>query len=285
MRYFIEVVPPGEPGIRHEVSPGSGTLGTGPDDIVRLPGGSIVGPAALRLKVGSAGVEVHARDSACSFSYQGQTCKSAAAGWGEEIYLGSTRLALVAEQAKKKGGSPVLIVLAIFVLLFAVGGLLRLTEPGFMRGKPPQPPTLSAGEVSCRATSPDAARIRAEEARALGQAKEERYPFSRPDGVRALRLYREASSCFAAAGLSAERKGVEADFDAWSETLQRDFRDLRLRLDMALRDQDTRRALSAARALETMLSAAVEAEDAPTGDYGRWLSSTKQRLQVKAAKK
>lgn len=286
MRYFVEVVSPGEAGTRHEVSDGAGTLGTGPGDIVRLPAGSIVGPAALRLSVNARGVEVSARDSACSFAYQGQTHTSALVKWGDELYLGATRLHLVAEEGKKKGASPILIVVGIFVLVFVAGGLHKLTEPGFRLGPAPEPPALSAGAAVCRASSPEAAHVRAQEAEALARSKEERYPFSRPDGVRAMQHYREASKCFETAGLLSEKKRVEAALEAWSETLQRDLRDLRLRLDMALRDQDTARALSAARALESMLSAASEV---PAGDssegYSRWLSSTKRQLQARASNK
>ncbi len=286
MRYFVEVVSPGEPGIRHEVSAGTGTLGTGAGDIVRLPGGSIVGPAALKLNVGSGGIEIDSRDSACSFTYSGQSRRSAHVKWGEEIYLGGTRVSLVAEEGKKKGASPIVIMLGIFGLLFAAGTVLKLTEPGFRLAQAPEPPALSVGVPACRASSPDAARARAHEAEALARAKEERYPFSRTDGVRALHHYREAATCFETAGLSSEKERVEGDLDAWSNRIERDFRDLRLRLDLALRDQDAGRALSAARALESMLSAASEVSDGdPKEDYSRWLSSTKRQLQAKASEK
>lgn len=281
MRYFVEVVPPGEPGTRHEVSAGFGTLGTGAGDIVRLPGGSIAGPAALRLSVDSGGVEISSRDSACSFTYLGQSCKWAVARWGDEVFLGATRLTLVAQEGKKRRASPLFIVVAIFALLFAIGGVLRLSDPGFLRGRAPEPPVLASSEVPCRATTTEAARMRAKQARDLGYAKEERYPFSRVDGIHALQLYREASSCFKKAGLSDQDSLVREQLKSWSMTVERDFRDLRLRLDFALRDRDTQRALVAARALESMLSAASEE---PPSDYGRWLLNTKKHLQAEVSK-
>jgi hypothetical protein len=216
------------------------------------------------------------------FNFQGIGCNEAHVRWGQEIYLGPARLSFVAEEGKKKAANPVLFVAVFFALLFALGGLLRLLDSGLMRGAPPEPPVFLAGEVPCRASSAEAARVRAEEALALGLAKEERYPFSRKDGVRALGLFEEASSCFEKAALPEEREKVRKQVNTWSETLERDFRDLRLRLDLALRAQKTEEALEAARALESMLSAVAEE---PKEDYSRWLSLTKWQLQARAPRK
>lgn len=282
MRYFIEVISPGTSGTRVEVHIGSASLGTGADDEVHLTGGSIAGPRALRLNITEGGVELTARDSACNFTYQGKLSESCQLAWGEEIYLGTTRLAFVVEETRQTKTSPLLLVVAIFGLLFAVGGVIRLSDNMLTGATAPAPPALTPGPSACRATTLDAALESAEQTHALATAKAERYPFHRADGVLALELYLEASSCFAKAKLHDKQKQVQSEYELWSERIDRDLRDLRLRLNLALREDDTSAALDSVEALQSMLEHISSRKgDSAATEYQRWLSVTEQRLRAR----
>lgn len=144
-----------------------------------------------------------------------------------------------------------------------------------------EPPPLAPSVEGCPIEQPDAARHHAVAAEAAARAKEERQPFSRRDGVEALRLYAEAQGCYAVVGAEEDARRVQAEFERWSAALEEEYASLRLRLRLALDQKRFEEALATARALEILLGPAPGADEDP---YRSWLGAVRRELEWKVSR-
>jgi hypothetical protein len=133
----------------------------------------------------------------------------------------------------------------------------------------PKPPELFDGIVPC--SRPHNPSNRAAEATEAGLAKMERYPFEARDGVAAVRLLLEAKECHAAAYAGTRAFPVRERLESWIQRIRRDYRSRRLRLRLALQNDDRRTALREVRSLRKLLAHR-------DGDYPAWLAGLERRL-------
>lgn len=171
--------------------------------------------------------------------------------------------------------------LAAASTIAVVGAALLLDlQPEEVSSREVEPPPLAVSVEGCPEQQPDSARHHAVAAEAAARAKEERQPFSRRDGVEALRLYAEAQGCYAAVGAEEDARRVQAELERWSAFMNDEYASLRLRLRLALDQKRFEEALSAARAIEVLLSAAGSDED----PYRGWLGSVRRELERKVSR-
>ncbi len=283
MGYFVEVYESRGPGERHELQLGERTIGGDPGDTVRLSARNIAGPRALKLTLSPGGLLVVSRDSAAKFVWDGQALGRASLEWGSEVYLGQTRLVFVKVDPKETKRSPLVPVAALCAMAVTVALIGGLNREDFSTSTGPQPPALTQGESeSCDTNDKEAAGHQAIDNLLLAEAKGERYPFERQDGLEALRRYRKAAACFSTAGLSQQSAQAEMAKSRWELRLQGDLRDLRLRLDLALRAKDWPEALRTIRAIESMTWRGAASSE---GEYAKWLKKLSFQLETRIARK
>lgn len=279
MKYFVEIYEGRHAGRRYEVAAGEATIGNSAGDIVRLSGGGIAGPAALKMKVSAAGVELHARDSAAKFSWQGESRSEALIPWGGEVFLGHCRLAFIHTERGKSGSSPVVPVLVATMVVLAISLLVKMGRSEVSATAPAEPPPLTELEDSTCPKEKATAAAWGNHLLAQARANVERYPFSRRDGIEALTRYTAAEACFKLGGQDISSTTEERE--KIQKRLNRDYRDLRLRLELALRKKDYDSARLAAKGLNELFRARFES---PKGDYDKWVSKTLARLEARAEK-
>lgn len=283
MRYFVEVHVPRGPAERHELQLGSLTLGSGRTDSIRLGDSVGLGVSALRLEVRESHVAVFTTaTSPGSISLHGVPQKEADVAWGDEVFLGAIRLSFGVEVTARSQARPWVLAGFAACALLGLGGLGLAVEPDDATdGDALEAPQLLASKLTCPEKESHRATNVARGALASAIAKEQRAPFSRSDGVEALRLYQEAAGCFRQGGDPDAAGQAGRSFERWSAVMAEDYSSLRLQLRVALQAEAHQDALASGRALETLLDAA---RVSPTDKYRTWLSALLRRLERRVSR-
>jgi hypothetical protein len=274
MRYFVEIHGAGVVSQRHELLEEQAALGVAPEASVRVQVANSIEMPLLLLARQPDAITVRLPERVPgTLTFRGEATRAAAVPWGEDVYVGSIRLAFVAESGKpqRSGG----ILLAVGLLAAAAVGAALLGSDHF--GGPKQteidPPPLVKATTTCAEHGAEPAKTFASQALSRARAKRQRAPFDRADGVNALELFGQADACFEAAGSLMDAEVAKNERAELQGQLDAEYSALRLRLRVSLDQQRYRDAAAAVQALERLL--------APQGPspYRTWLADLRQDLE------
>lgn len=274
MRYFVEIHGAGVLSQRHELLEEQAAIGVAPEASVRVQVASGIDLPLILVARQSDAITVRLPERVPgTLTFRGEATRAASVPWGEDIYVGSLRLAFVAESGKpqRSGG----ILLAVGLLAAAAAGAVVLGSDNF--GGPKQteiePPPLVAATTTCAEHGAEPAKAFAAQALSRARAKRQRAPFDRADGVHALELFGQAQACFEAAGNAADAEVAKNERAELQGQLDAEYSALRLRLRVSLDQKRYGDASAAVQALERLL--------APQGPspYRAWLADLRQDLE------
>ena len=277
MRYFVEIHATGTLPERHDLVDDQASFGTSPEATIRVRGATQLAVPLLLLAVGPDTVTVQIPERIPgALTFRGEATRAVAVPWGEDVYVGGTRLAFVSTSGSRKGPNSA-VVLAVTVALLAAGAvILRWADPASPTAHDAEPPAL-APAANCAEQNADGANSRAVKALVEAHAKQERAPFDRRDGVEALKLLSEAKACFDTAGMTAQATVAEQERVAWQQQMDEEYAALRLRLRVALDQNRVADALTALKGLEALVAKQARSP------YRAWLSSVRRDLERRTA--
>lgn len=217
-----------------------------------------------------------ARGVATPVLYQGHYVDSQEVPWGAELDVGTVTLR-IGEPIKKVEARE-----ASTKSLYRIGGLavLALAAFYFFQKTPLRPPKApatapsivnEAEEVECTASAADAT-DRAAELLSAAPAYWQRYPFDAQEGIRAARLFGEASSCFARLNNRQLNVEMKRERQEIVKTIKRDYHTYRLQLSRALKNKEHVRADYLVGKLANFL------QHRP-GEYTEWLGRVNRYLR------
>lgn len=173
--------------------------------------------------------------------------------------------------------SPLIPIAGVLVLLCA--GLATLKSRAALSGADSDveaPALLSPDSARCPVADPAQAAVRATAAEHEARVKREQFPFEPADGVDAFRLWGEASACYRLSGDTAAHDRTFAAREDWGRIVGEHYAALRLRLQVAQRQQRDVDALEAVRDLQRLLRDR-------RGPYLDWLRETRDALERQQA--
>lgn len=274
MRYFVEIHGAGVVSQRHELLDEQAALGATPEASVRVEmrDGTDMPLILLARQAEAIAVRLPERVPG-TLTFRGEPTRTALVPWGEDVYVGSVRLAFVAESGKpgRSGG----VVLAVGLLAAAALGAALVGSGQF--GTPKQteiePPPLGEATTTCAEHGIDPAKALASQVLSRARSKRQRAPFDRADGVEALGLFGQAKACFEVAGEPTEAEMARQERAELQTQLDEEYAALRLRLRLSLDQKRYADAAAAVQALERLL--------APKGPspYRAWLTDLRQDLE------
>jgi hypothetical protein len=277
MARFLELQVRGSQPVELELRTGQVTLGSGAGSDVRVPESSGLLERHLLLTPGDEGVVVAIASHAPGrLVFRGQELREAQVPWGDEAYVANLRLGFLARGAEASRASTLLLLAPVLLLLVGMASLADGT-PEIDPTDSVEAPSLAGPPLPCREAEPGRAEHRGKEAERAAQAKMQRSAFVTREGIEAMDLLAEASTCFRVAGLEAESQRVETALGKWSERLNDDYASARLRLRVALAEERPENALGAVRELEALLAAR------PPSPYTEWLTELRRKLERKKA--
>ncbi len=278
MTYFVEIQVPGLPSQQHELLETKTTVGSGPEAQIRLRETSGLCASHLELTAEREGTLVAlAADAPGSVVFRGQPGRSFRVPWGEEAYVGSTRLGFVAKERKTQRHG-LLLLLPLALLAVGMTVIPKVDGEIDLGADIDPPPLLGATGAPCQERDPGVAGRRAREAERAARAKMERFAFVASEGLAARDLLAESVACYRAAGANTDGERVQVLFDEWSRRMGSEFAAERLRLKVALDGKRHEDALSAVRSLQALLA------ERPASPYSTWLEDLRRQLERKAAK-
>jgi len=274
MKYFVEAEAPGRVPLRFSLPEAVVRLGTATDAELPLEGVAL-GAYHLSIEARSDGVWLCAFGEAdFGFISEGTEKREALVPWGAEVFVGGARLSFLAEVEQKRSTSP--------WLLLALGGALVLLgwQGGEARASSQdetavEAPSFVMAASVCTEQEPAQAHTAAEREELAARSKQERYPFDRSEGLKAVEKYQLAAACWAVAGEGGSSERVKSARDAFEQQLRADYADLRLRLQMELAQGRLRAARRTVEALDAVV--------APLGKtpYRAWLGSLGRSLDAR----
>jgi hypothetical protein len=189
--------------------------------------------------------------------------------WGDEVVLGRTTLRFIGERPSQ---GPNKLVLAAVVVATMVGAWFFTTsrEQGQGASKRPTPPALFAETEPCRVASV-AASAHARQAEQEADTRTQRYRFDALDGVKAVRLYMLASSCYSVAGDGVGAARTLKAVEDWRRQVESAYRNHDMQLRLALDRDDTKRARSELRQLHQFVRDRA-------GPYINWLAGLRKQF-------
>jgi hypothetical protein len=276
---FVEVHIPGGNPERHELLAVRSLVGVGVGASVRVSSASGFDDVELELELKPDGVVVRsATQTHGTITFEGMAVSVAEVPWGEEVFAKGVRLTFLAPSTKRKGPSPVLLLVAPLVLLVAGFVAFQSLRADDTSAREVEAPRLIDDDRPCTQANAEDAKHHAREAERAALAKQERFPFEAQDGVEAATLLGEARACFGTATQEADRARVDAELKQWSERLGQEYAALQLRLRVALDNDRQQDALGACQALEALLTGR------PDSPYRQWLSSVRREAEGKLAR-
>lgn len=182
---------------------------------------------------------------------------------------------------------PWLLVSAVLAVLGVLGQQLLAPAHTGARQEAAQPLQISAllQASACRAADSASLQTRARKLESMAQARMERSVFVPADGPRAALLLSEAQLCFAQADLSADATRTQGLWQQWQQELSTRFGGHRLRLQLALRAQQTARALEEIAGLQALIEGLPQGADSQLGKFARSLAVEQRRLRAVSKKK
>ena len=188
--------------------------------------------------------------------------------WGAELDIGTVTLRLSEPiekvRAREKSQQSLLRIAAMLALALVAFYLMQDTyvppprqnaEAPAIFGDPATPCSMSGDQVSSRAADLNAA----------AEAYWQRYPFDPQEGIRAAKLYGEATACYTSAGNVVMAKKMGEEQRSILEIAERDYQTLKLQLSRALKNKEYVRARDIVRELARFVSHRP-------GPYLEWLA-------------
>jgi hypothetical protein len=274
MRYFVEIHGSGVVSQRHELLDAQATLGATPDASVRIEVNDGTAIPLLLLARQPDAITVRLPEQVQgTLTFRGEPTRAVAVPWGEDVYVGSVRLAFIAESGRPRHSGGVVLVVGLLAAA-ALGAALIGSDPfsGPQQTEIEAPPLIRA-TPTCPEHDTGPARVFASLALGQALAKRQRAPFDRADGVQALELFGQAKACFEAVGSPADAGAAEKAGAELQGQLNEEYAALRLRLRMSLDQKRWEDAAASVQALERLLT--------PQGPspYRAWLADLSHDLE------
>jgi hypothetical protein len=195
--------------------------------------------------------------------------------WGTQACLGTLKLILVQEQSSRRGNAvkinPGIVVLGILVLGLVLWSATKQDKTTSYMEPPAAPPLF--GSASQCSNAKDRAEARALDLAAQADAKAQRSVFAPQDGVTAVKLYREAESCFRTSGFGQQAQTLVAKRHVLEKRLNEDYVASRLRLETLREQKEWKKALAELAFLKALLSE-------QRNPYADWLTQTERHVQM-----
>jgi hypothetical protein len=257
-------------------------IGSGAHCDLRLPG-EIAATEHAAVEILGETVSLEALASVPPLTLDGQVVSRAALKPGSVLALGKVEIRVTtsavvgdAERVRaerRASGSQMVRLLGLGCLALLAGGLFLMSRPE-QRGAPAVAPPLFSAEVSeCPVKDPAQAAALAVDKRIVADGKRERHPFYLTEGVEAVQHYTQAAACFRVAG----DVGLANELAAVAQHLRTevidDARARRLRLERALRTEDTEVGTREVVALRALFLG-------QQGPYVEWLNGVARKLNV-----
>lgn len=208
------------------------------------------------------------------FYYQGQPLQNGTIPWGEDVFVDKIRLRMVRKPAKIHQRTIGKRSIFFALLLFCTSAWFLLSRSPKNDIRPSESvvaPPLFDQPIAC--SRPSLSHYWAGEAERTAFAKMQRYPFKPQDGVEAVRLISEARDCYQIAGEVVHVTRVEKALDIWKRRIERDYRNYRLRLRLAL---GGKRFNDASRSIRMLRDLLADRND----PYTHWLDSIERKLNA-----
>jgi hypothetical protein len=271
LKRYVEVHRPEKAAERRELG---GAL-VWRDGALAEPDGAVSLTIGLEIVPEDEGVRLTAPSSESgAFSLEGRDCREALVPWGGEVYFDGARLTFLRDAAPRRPNALVLGLAVVVLAVTAVLGLGGLEDSAPGTAEVEAPP-LEPAAAKCPDEEPSLAARRAREAERGAEAKRQRYPFDKRDGVEATVLFGEAVACYGQAGEPEAEARARAALAEWTRDLNEDYAGARLRLRVAREHGRHAEALGALRELEAL----VGHRDGP---YLDWLKALRRDLERKA---
>ncbi len=230
----------------------------------------LVAPEEDGCRISTAQVTRHAT------RFRGQDFVRGKLPWGAVLEIAGWRFRFEKDRRKlgPQAGTRRRLLFAAAVILavcIAVMAGRKRSQQGVQGAVPELPAELVRGQ-SCALRGPDAT-ARAHELARQGSSRWERKPYDVADGVAAVELYLEASSCFAAGGDARKSQEYALLADRLGTVLAEDAQLLRVSLLRALEQNNRDALLHAAKRLQPYVAKYPD-------DLSRWLGSLVRQLQA-----
>lgn len=281
MRYYVEVDAPGKPAEKFEVSKGAGSIGSGPSDVVFVDPSTGLPPCAIQIQVEEAAVELEAQGSVV-LNHAGAESQCSTVKWGNDVYVQGICLSMLAEGGDKKATSPLVWVLLVLVLLLGAGLMVDIKPADADAAAPAKIHLEQPTQPSCAAKTKEEALSKAAEFGRRADAKAERYPFARGEGLLALQLRAEQEACLLMAGEAQAEQRAARERQNWSRRLGQDFQSLEASFHLEMEDGRFQEALDALLGLESFLNTSSSKE---AQAYLAWIRTWKENLQWKVGER
>ncbi len=256
MKAFIEITQSNRTTFRRPLEGSKISLGRSSRCDISLPEEQQLQAEHLLIIPEKTGCQVElASQAPTSFSFQGQPMQKGLIPWGEDIYVDKIRFRMV--RGPSKTDRKLInrqFIFAVFPLLCASAWLLLNRSPADDSSDPGNVVASPLFNPPIECTQPRLALHRAGEAERAAFAKMERYPYVYQDGVAAVGLISEARDCYQTEEKTAHVTRVQKTLDTWRRRLERDYRNHRLQLRLALSDAQYEKARRTARILRSLLS-------------------------------
>ncbi len=279
MQYLIEVVQSDGSKDRHPIEGGQVTVGKS-----GVAGISI--PAATELELehllvapkGKEGCWVSTTDGASTPTLlKGKPFRSGMVPWGSEFRIGRTTLRVLTKTGASKSGdgpSPVLLLALVGALGYMAYTFLEHEDSAVTSSDGLSPPELFAGlDESC----PQGPRNTAPEIEYRAHSRGDRFHYELADGVEAVKLYRQAATCYTAGGNGGDATRMRHEADHLQTLLESDYGARRIRLSHAIEVEDWRAA-----AIETDALMSMTRHLNPEDSWLEWLERTHRDVQARA---
>jgi hypothetical protein len=263
MKSWVDVLVPGRHVERFRLPELGGTFGSGRNADIRVQGAPNILGVHLSLRPTPEGCVVELDPTAREpFAYQGRASRGCIAAWGQDLFLGSLRLTVVADGARGSGTklSPVWwVALAVIPMLVALA-FFAPAERADDRSAQDEPPALFGALPAC-SESREGAVGRGMVAEQLALSKHERGVFELEDSVEAVELMREAAVCYALGDNQGASDRALDRGEEWIADLQFSYKRALLDLEISKRAHAGKQALDAISRLQVLLSRAAPAAD------------------------
>lgn len=275
MQRFFEIHMSGLRSERRPLTAGRTTIGTGPNDHVRLPSSTGLAPRQLEIASDEKGVQIQIPQGVAGrFVFDGVEQRQVWVPFGGEIFIGKVRVAFPCVK-RQRSVHPVLLVFAPLVLITAGLGAYGASPPMDLSPDALPAPALflAQSDPACAEHDPKLALGRAIDDERAAFAKWERSIFFPGEGPRAVLLLARATACYQRAAKVDDVIRLQPIESSWRARLGTQYAAAQVQLRWALVKGNTRAALGLATKLRTLL------DYQQPGTYRQWLDELKRHLE------
>jgi len=282
MATFVEICSPDGSILHERFSATEAVLGRDALADVAIVMAEDLAPRHLKLLTSPEGVAVEVLGAQLSLpSQNGLPFRSSLLPWGEPMLLGNRQIRFARRPFEDAGQGRRWAVPVLLLLLAGATWLMMMSDPAREDAMQSRiaPLKLFEYQSKVRCTAKDASPgERGEAALQAARSKMQRYPFAAADGLSAVALYAEAAACFERARNGARSTLAVVEQKRAVDTIDEDYRMLRLRLMSALEREQYESARREALALLALLGNTPNA-------YVDWLRRVERQLVLELEEK